>query len=57
MNDPVKIMLLGVAIMITGLFAQSLSVWEPGPPSNFIQIIFAAGFITTVAGFFYKNKA
>ena len=53
MKEPIKIMLLGMSIMIVSLFIQNIYGGEPSSPSNLVQIIFAAGFITTLVGFFY----
>jgi hypothetical protein len=55
MKEPVKIMLLGISIMIVGLFIQNISRWELSSPSSVVQIIFAVGFITTLVGFFSKK--
>ncbi|TYS16691.1 hypothetical protein FZC78_11935 [Rossellomorea vietnamensis] len=56
MKEPIKIMLFGITIMIVSLFFQNLTKWESSPPSSLIQIVFAAGLITVIAGYFYKGE-
>lgn len=55
MKDPIRIMLLGIAILIVSVFIQNMSLGGMDSPSNTVQIIFAIGLITTLAGFFYKK--
>jgi hypothetical protein len=54
MKDPIKVMLLGISIMLLGLFIQNTSSWDAGP-TNAVQLLIAAGFITVLVGFF-MNK-
>ncbi|MED1603291.1 hypothetical protein [Alkalihalophilus marmarensis] len=55
MNNPVKIMLLGITVILLSLFIQ-LSYGQGYGPSNTVQLLFAAGFITVITGFFMKKK-
>ena len=55
MKEPIRIMLLGIAILIVSIFIQNIPLGGTDSPSNLVQIIFAIGFITTLVGFFYKK--
>jgi len=54
MKDPIRIMLLGIAIMIVSIFVQNIPTGGTESVSNVVQVIFAIGVITTLVGFFKK---
>ncbi|WP_226682884.1 hypothetical protein [Sutcliffiella horikoshii] len=54
MKEPIRIMLLGIAILIISIFVQNIPTEGTETISNVVQIIFAIGVITTIIGFFKK---
>ena len=54
MKEPIRIMLLGIAILIVSLFVQNIHTGGTESVSNLVQIIFAIGVITTLVGYFKK---
>lgn len=54
MKDPIRIMLLGVAILIISIFVQNIPTGGTESVSNVVQVIFAIGVITTLIGFFKR---
>lgn len=54
MKEPIKIMLLGIAILVISIFVQNLPTGGTESISSTVQIIFAIGVITTLIGFFKK---
>ncbi len=55
MKDPIRIMLLGIAILIVSIFIQLIPTGGTDSHWNLVQVVFAIGFITTLVGFFYKK--
>ena len=54
MKDPIRIMLLGIAIMIVSIFVQNIPTGGTESVSSIVQVIFVIGVITTIIGFFKK---
>jgi hypothetical protein len=54
MKEPIRIMLLGIAILIISIFVQNIPTGGTESISNTVQIIFALGVITTLIGLFKK---
>ncbi|MCM3618427.1 hypothetical protein M3936_12625 [Sutcliffiella horikoshii] len=54
MKEPIRIMLLGIAILIVSIFVQNIHTGGTESVSNPVQIIFAIGVITTLVGYFKK---
>ncbi len=54
----IKIMLLGIAIMMVGVFLMGICIinWKEGGPEGLTLTVMIAGALVTVAGFIYKGE-